>query len=109
MKVTGTVTGNSATVVVSGDVDSETSPAVMAEIQRVVKGDVNTLFLDLSEVMFLSSSGLSVLIEAQQKVASFGVSRGNRIVDRLLELVGLTNLYGDEEPREPQAQPSVRS
>jgi anti-sigma B factor antagonist len=101
MKVTCTIDGTSANIGVAGDLDSNTAPMLQSEFDRVLESGAQRILVDVSEVTFLSSSGLSVLIDAQQRAQQFGVNRGNRIVDRLLVLVGLTNLYGDDLPAEP--------
>jgi anti-sigma B factor antagonist len=98
MKVTSSFDGHEASLTVVGDIDSETSLALQTEIDHVLERGAQSLVFHFAGVTFLSSAGLSVLIDAQQKVAGqLQVRRGNRIVDRLFVLVGLSSLYGDDK------------
>ena len=95
MEVTTTRDGLVAVVTVAGDVDVETSPKLDAVFAELFSDGARTVVVDVSDVSFLSSAGLSVLIGAQRAATHFELRRGNRIVDRLIELTGLALLYGD--------------
>lgn len=97
MQVTTTRNGDEAVVTVGGDIDAETSPQLEAEINSVLGGGVRSVIVDVEAVSFLGSSGLSVLIGAHRAADRFELRRGNRIVDRLIELTGLGLLYGDAD------------
>ena len=99
MEVTSTIEGHAGRVVVNGDVDSETSPQLESAIAALLTGGVTELVVDVGAVSFLSSAGLSVLIGAQRDADVFRLERGNRIVDRLVSLTGLSILYGEEDAR----------
>lgn len=94
MQVTSTTNGPEVVITVAGEIDADTSPSLDAAIAEVVGQGIRSLVVDLEEVTFLGSSGLSVLIGAQRSVESFELRRGNRIVDRLITLTGLERLYG---------------
>lgn len=102
MKVTTDRLGSTAQIRVSGDVDSETAPQLEAALSTMVKAGVTQLWLNVQDISFLSSAGLSVLIGAHREFEHFKLERGNRIVDRLITLTGLGILYG-----EPTATPDV--
>lgn len=95
MEVTTTRDGLEAVVTVAGDVDVETSPKLEAAFSELFSDGAQTVVVDVSDVSFLGSSGLSVLIGAQRAATRFELRRGNRIVDRLIEITGLALLYGD--------------
>ena len=84
-------------VSVRGDVDSETAPELERRLTALLHDGVTDLVIDLSEVAFLSSAGLSALITAHHASSSFRVERGNHVVDRLFMLTGLELLYGAED------------
>ena len=96
MDVISTTSSTGTVVRVSGDVDTETAPALDVELRRLSEAGVSNLSMDLSGVSFLSSAGLSVLIAAHRDFTSVTVHRGNHLVDRLLGLPGLERLYGHE-------------
>ena len=86
-----------ARVRVTGDIDSETAPRLESALSKVLMDGSDELVLDLAEVSFLSSAGLGVLIGIHRDAQRFRVERGNRIVDRVIELTGLGLLYGDDD------------
>ena len=96
MQVTTTRNGDQAVVTVTGDVDADTSPRLEAEFSSLLAGGAHTMVVDVEGVSFLGSSGLSVLIGAHRSADGFTLRRGNRIVDRLIELTGLGLLYGED-------------
>ena len=98
MDVTSIDNDTGTTVLVQGDVDSDTAPALEAELHAILRRRPQGVVLDASEVSFLSSAGLSVLIAAHKASPSFRLQRGNRMVDRLIALTGLEMLYGDVAP-----------
>ena len=95
MDVTSSRSGTSATIVVTGDVDSDTAPALDGAVRALIADGVTSLSLDATGVSFLSSAGLSVFVGAKKELPDgFALLRGNRTVDRLIELTGLELLYG---------------
>ena len=95
MELTSTRNGASARVEVIGDLDSETSASLETEVASLIAAGVDDLEFDVAGVTFLSSAGLTVLIHAHGEVRRVRVNRGNRLVDRLIDLTGLSMLYGD--------------
>ena len=51
-------------IVVSGELDLASSPALEAELDRVFGSDEPVVILDLRQLDFMDSTGLSVLIES---------------------------------------------
>ena len=84
-----------ARVRVTGDIDSETAPRLESALSTALLDGASDLVLDLSEVSFLSSAGLGVLIGVHRDAQRLRVEPGNRIVDRVIELTGLGLLYGE--------------
>lgn len=78
---------------VSGELDLATSPALEEELARVNSTEATLLILDLSDLEFMDSTGLSVLVRAQQHSQEmgrrFGVVSGRPQVQRLLSLTGV--------------------
>ncbi|MBV9838116.1 MAG: STAS domain-containing protein [Solirubrobacterales bacterium] len=79
---------------VSGELDLASSPALEEALERVRESDPATLILDLRELVFIDSTGLSVLVKADQRAREtgkrFGLVNGPSQVQRLLVLTGLT-------------------
>jgi anti-anti-sigma factor len=87
-----------AVVKMWGEVDLASVPRLNELIrQRLTAAVMQALVLDLSEVTFLSSSGIELLLHAQRRAENRGIAMfvisGARAVDRMLELTGLTDRF----------------
>jgi anti-anti-sigma factor len=80
-------------VVVRGEVDIATADAVRADLDGACARTDNVV-LDLREVSFMDTQGLSVVIEAQQSCEAsgtrFAITRAPDHVHRLFDMIGLT-------------------
>ncbi|MFZ5851119.1 MAG: STAS domain-containing protein [Actinomycetota bacterium] len=85
--------GDATVVVVAGEIDLDTAPALRAELLRLLHAGRARLILDFSAVSFLDSSGLGALIGARRRAQL----TGTRVElaapsDRVLEVLRLTAL-----------------
>jgi anti-sigma B factor antagonist len=83
-----------ATVVaVTGELDLASSPALRDELERAIDAGAELVLLDLRELVFMDSTGLSVVVKAHQRALEtgrrFAVVRGGKQVQRLLTLTGV--------------------
>ncbi|MEU7690776.1 STAS domain-containing protein [Microbispora hainanensis] len=80
-------------VAVEGELDLFTAPFLRDEIRDAIRDDGPTLVLDLAELSFMDSSGLSVLIEAWRLATSEGgavcLASPQPPVARILRTTGL--------------------
>ena len=80
---------------VSGELDLATSPALEQELERGAASDAELVVIDLRNLEFMDSTGLSVLVRAHQRATEngrrFGVVRGPQQVQRLLSLTGVAD------------------
>lgn len=81
---------------VVGELDTMTSPLLQTRLfEQVVQ--VGHVVLDLTDVTFLGSAGLAVLVGAKEEAESRGcrlwIVPGSRIVKRALEATGLLGLF----------------
>jgi anti-sigma B factor antagonist len=89
--------GNDATVVhVVGEIDTLTAPVLRAQLDEHIPA-MPLLVLDLSDVTFLGSAGLAVLVAGKDAADARGHTLrlvcGSRIVTRALEATGLLTLF----------------
>jgi anti-sigma B factor antagonist len=81
---------------VVGELDTLTSPLLHTRLLEQQE-QVSHLILDLSDVTFLGSAGLAVLVGAKDAAQSQGkqllLVPGSRIVRRALEATGLLSLF----------------
>ena len=90
---------------VVGEIDTLTAPVLRAQLDEHLP-IVPLLVLDLSDVTFLGSAGLAVLVAAKDSADARGHTLrlvcGSRIVTRALEATGLLTLF-DVADGVPQA------
>jgi anti-sigma B factor antagonist len=82
---------------VQGEVDLATAPELRSILAEIAP-DEGVVIIDLTDVAFLDSSGLSVLVEVHQHLANDGVSTLRLVVTRptmhrLLEATGLIEVF----------------
>jgi anti-sigma B factor antagonist len=80
-------------IVVGGELDLASSPTLQQEIENVLQSDAEAVILDLRELEFMDSTGLSVLIKAhhaaEESQRALYLVRGPAQVHRLLTLTGV--------------------
>jgi anti-anti-sigma factor len=85
------------TLALAGELDVGTQAATSALISQALESTPKVLILDLRDVDFLGSTGLSVLIEAQRAAAARNVAiclvATRRATLLPLELTGLTTMF----------------
>lgn len=89
--------GRTAVVAASGVLDMLTSPQLDAAIDASLRKEPSALIVDLSDVDFLASAGMGVLVAARDKVngtVKFGVVANGPATSRPLTLVGLADVIG---------------
>ena len=85
--------GTAAVIMVGGELDLASSAALEEELARVAGSGVARVIVDLRELEFMDSTGLSTLVKAHQRAEEagqeFGLVRGPQQVQRLLSLTGV--------------------
>lgn len=94
MNITKKSDGEKLTLVVSGRLDTNTSPMLEAELKQSV-GGVKELVFDFSEVEYISSAGLRVLLAAQKvmnRQGSMKLTGVNADVMEVFEITGFSDI-----------------
>lgn len=103
--------GDTAEIRASGRLDAEGSSALEAELNEAVRAGARRLRLVLSNVAFLSSAGIRVLLKGQQAVARLGgelrIEEASATVLEVLRLSGLDELLGTGGSKTAPGAPSV--
>jgi anti-sigma B factor antagonist len=84
-----------AVLAISGELDMASSAAFKCAISEALDGRPQALVIDLSDVGFLGSSGISVLVEARDRVGDgdqFAVVTGGPVTGRTIEVLELGEL-----------------
>jgi anti-sigma B factor antagonist len=86
---------DSTVISVSGELDLASSPALEEELERVAQSDAQLVVVDLRNLEFMDSTGLSVLVRAHQRAEEngrrLGLVNGSQQVQRLLTLTGVAD------------------
>jgi anti-sigma B factor antagonist len=86
-----------AVVAVGGEIDVYTSPSLQERLVDVLKDGSSSIVLDLSDVTFLDSTGLGVLITALKRCRSAGgdleLVTAQPNVLKVLEITGLNEVF----------------
>jgi anti-sigma B factor antagonist len=87
--------GDGATVVVrlSGDLDIAGAPEARAVVEQALAQGPQRLTFDVSELRFMDSSGIAVLVAAAQNVDSVTLRDPSPVIERLLKLAGLAEVF----------------
>jgi anti-sigma B factor antagonist len=92
-------------VAVEGEIHVSTAPEFSAMLSATVEGGRTSLVLDLTDVMFIDSTGLSVLLNALRQVTHAGgqmaVVCSNPTVLRLFEITRLDTTFDIHAELEP--------
>jgi len=88
-------TDGAAVISVSGELDLASSPALEEELERVAQSEAQVVVVDLRNLEFMDSTGLSVLVRAHQRAEEkgrrLGLVNGSQQVQRLLTLTGVAD------------------
>lgn len=85
-------------IVVHGDVDLATAPELFKAAEQAMNANPGGLSIDLSDVTFIDSTGLGVLIRIRNALAESGrelaIVAPSRSVERAMSLAGLSEVFG---------------
>ncbi len=116
MDVRVTQLGDTPFVETHGDIDHHNCGSVEAALSHALDGGHQVVLIDLREVAYIDSGGLSVLLSGVRRVRDhgwLGAVGPNPNVRRLLEIVGLLvdpnfRVFGDlDEAEAATAQPAT--
>ncbi len=90
---------------ISGELDLSSTSALESHLAEAFQSPATAVIVDLRELEFIDSTGLSVLVKAHQQAqeagCEFGIVNGGAQVRRLLSLTGVTErLRVADEPDE---------
>jgi anti-sigma B factor antagonist len=86
-----------AIVALEGEIDLHESPNVRETIRPFIEKKAPRIYVDMSQVGYIDSSGLAVLIDAMQRVANYGGKFGliaiQPAVRTVLEIARLDQVF----------------
>jgi anti-sigma B factor antagonist len=110
----------SITFAIRGDIDLATAPDLAAAM-AAIRDSYGRLVLDLSELNFIDSTGVRVLVQGEKRLAEQGVklelARVPRQAEKVFQLLGMSDWHRQDDIMHlstdapyvaPHAQPHVR-
>ena len=99
LEVEVTQEGATTTVAVRGEIDLLTTVRLNRELESVADAAPEWLRIDLSQVTFMDTTGVAVLLKARRRALETGcrftVKAASPTIQRLLEITGLTALLSE--------------
>ena len=94
MELNKTTQGTTLHIAISGRIDTTTAPQLEAELRSGVSG-ITELYLDFTDVVYISSAGLRVLLSAQKVMNRQGkmvISHVNETVMDVFDVTGFVDI-----------------
>ena len=89
MEIIKTIEENVCKLALRGRLDTTTAPELEAELKNSIEG-IDGLEFDLSDLDYISSAGLRVLLAAQKIMNRQGEMRVTRVNDTIAEIFDIT-------------------
>ena len=89
MTIEKKINGESATLIVSGRLDTQTAPELENELDAVLPG-LKELTFDMTSLEYVSSAGLRVILKAQKAMNAQGSMKLTGVNDSIMEVFDIT-------------------
>ena len=81
--------GQETTIKIEGRLDTTTAPVLDKTIMEDL-GDTKNLILDVKGLEYISSAGLRVLLDAQQKMEAIGTMKLIHVCEEIMDVLEMT-------------------
>ena len=89
MTIEKKINGESTTLIVSGRLDTQTAPELETELDSVLSGTKELTF-DMTNLEYISSAGLRVILKAQKAMNAQGSMKLTGVNDSIMEVFDIT-------------------
>ncbi len=89
MTIEKKISNESATLIVSGRLDTQTAPELENELDSVLSG-LKELTFDFANLEYVSSAGLRVILKAQKAMNAQGSMKLTSVNDSIMEVFDIT-------------------
>ena len=89
MTIEKKINAESATLIVSGRLDTQTAPELENELDSVLSG-LKELTFDFANLEYVSSAGLRVILKAQKAMNTQGSMKLTGVNDSIMEVFDIT-------------------
>ena len=89
MTIEKKMNNESATLIVSGRLDTQTAPELEKELDNILLG-LKELIFDMTNLEYVSSAGLRVILKAQKAMNAQGSMKLTGVNDSIMEVFDIT-------------------
>ena len=89
MTIEKKINQDTITLIVSGRLDTQTAPELEAELDAVLS-DIKELTFDMTNLEYVSSAGLRVILKAQKAMNAQGSMKLTGVNDSIMEVFDIT-------------------
>ena len=89
MTIEKKINGEEVTLIVSGRLDTQTAPELENELDSVLSG-IKELIFDMTNLEYVSSAGLRVILKAQKAMNAQGSMKLTGVNDSIMEVFDIT-------------------
>ena len=89
MTIEKKINGEAVTLIVSGRLDTQTAPELENELDTVLSG-IKELTFDMTNLEYVSSAGLRVILKAQKAMNAQGSMKLTGVNDSIMEVFDIT-------------------
>ena len=89
MTIEKKINGEAVTLIVSGRLDTQTAPELEKELDNVLAGTKELTF-DMTNLEYVSSAGLRVILKAQKAMNTQGSMKLTGVNDSIMEVFDIT-------------------
>ena len=80
-------------VILSGELDSSNAASLQERVESIPPQPTRRLIFDLTDLRFMDSAGIAVLISAAANASSVSLRNPSPIIRRVLEATGLSSVF----------------
>ena len=89
MKIEKKIDSKAVTLIVEGRLDTQTAPQLEAEVDAVLPG-IEDLTFDMTNLEYVSSAGLRVILKAQKAMNAQGAMKLTGVNESIMEVFDIT-------------------
>ena len=89
MTIEKKINGESATLIVSGRLDTQTAPELETALDSALEG-LKELTFDMTNLEYVSSAGLRVILKAQKAMNAQGSMKVSNVNESIMEVFEIT-------------------
>ena len=89
MTIEKKINGEAVTLIVEGRLDTQTAPELEAQLDAVLSG-LKELTFDMTNLEYVSSAGLRVILKAQKAMNAQGSMKLTGVNDSIMEVFDIT-------------------